>query len=241
MCGNNIGFKPTVDVCWTVKFSVLTIHRFFIQNLGNTFTVGTMQSGKHVATYENCQTACESLWAWRAFLHCILKMDEAQAHSYAPELQRHLSGIAKDHHAHENVDRKRVSWNVNCGIWVWGCSFHTLCHSLHCIIRTAAVTFCVTWQCLILYSLYNDWFVQIWEWEILEHMPYSPDMSLFQKMASGWEHRVHSNCYTYQKQTQVVWYVFHRCGNMSKVAGDYIDGLKWNCSKSKLCWSEHCH
>ena len=44
-----------------------------------------------------------------AFLHCILKLDEAWAHSYTPELQRQLSGIIKDHHAHENVDRKRVS------------------------------------------------------------------------------------------------------------------------------------
>ena len=44
-----------------------------------------------------------------AFLHCILKMYEALAHSYTLELQRLLSGITKDHHAHENVDRKRVS------------------------------------------------------------------------------------------------------------------------------------
>jgi len=39
----------------------------------------------------------------------ILKMDEAWAHSYTVELQRQLSGITKDHHAHENADRKRVS------------------------------------------------------------------------------------------------------------------------------------
>jgi hypothetical protein len=44
-----------------------------------------------------------------AFHYCILTMDKAWAHSYAPELKRQLSGITKDHHAHENVDRKRVS------------------------------------------------------------------------------------------------------------------------------------
>jgi len=80
---------------------------------------------------------------------------------------------------------------------------------LHCIIKTVDAAFCVTWQCRILYSRYSDWFIQIWEWEILKHMSYSPDMSLFQKMASGWEHIVHSNWYAYQKQTlQVVWYVW---------------------------------
>ena len=85
-----------------------------------------------------------------------------------------------------------------------------------CVIKTAVVTFCVTLQCWILYRQYSNWFVQIWEWEVVENLPYSPDVSLFQEMASGWEHRVHSNWYTYKKQTlQVVWYVFHRCGNMS--------------------------
>jgi hypothetical protein len=110
---------------------------------------------------------------------------------------RQVNGVTKDHQAHENVDRHRISWNSrSLCLWLQRCSPCTVASPgtrvnvvyhrnflEHLLRPTSAIrTCCVTWQCSLSHGLFRTW-----NWEILKHPKYSRhirpcDYNLFRKV-----------------------------------------------------------